>query len=257
MSDAVFGANVAGVSVRPHHDLAVIQPCPEFHAALHNVQVDGGNIMTKMFGAVKLGNPISYTVTGKLNKFAIGRIVSLGKGTASGQGQDKPAVKVGDIVGFDLGQVGHVLPDGNYTLIWRNLLCLFDPGRLLPMPLMNNVMVQYEDELVDRFRFQKTNLVMPKIGAAPIKTNDRAHTRVGITVARVLDVGAGRFVRKVFEGVDVVAGEVVAFMPHNGVVDFTFTQGRLFKFVPWSEILFSVDGMTKPVSALDTFRIQL
>ena len=75
---SVYGANLDGVSIRPHHDVALIRPRADLHAALHGAQVEGGRIMTKIFGAVRVDSPINYLVTGKLNQFAIGQVVRMG-----------------------------------------------------------------------------------------------------------------------------------------------------------------------------------
>lgn len=233
------------ITIRPHHDLVTLKPAPELHAAIHNLHVEGGSIRSALFGDVRIDNPLVYAVTAKLNQFAMARVIRLGEGSPTGQGQDRPALEAGDVVGVDLGQVGNVLPGGIWQTAWRNLLCQFTRESELPVPLMNRVMVEYDDKLVDRFVSQRRDAVihLARTAGAPIKTNNRAHTKVGLTVARVLAVGPGRFVKKVFEGIQVGAGEVVSFAPTNGVVDFTFKRGQLLKFVPWSEVESSIDGL--------------
>lgn len=233
------------ISIRPHHDLVTLTPAPELHAKLHGIQIDGGRIMSELFGEVRMSQPVHYKVTGKLNQFAMGRVVRMGKGTATGQGQDQPNVRTGDVVGVDLGQVGRILPGGLWQTTWRNLLCVFRDGCEEPVPLMNRVMVEYDEKLVDRFAFQNqaTKLKLLKFGHEDIKTNHRAHTNSGVTVGRVLAIGPGRFVKKVFEEVGVSRGEVVMFENTNGVVDFTFRRGQLLKFVPWPEVESSIDGL--------------
>jgi co-chaperonin GroES (HSP10) len=231
------------VSVKPHHDTVTLRPRADLHALLHGVQTDGGHIMSALFGDVRIDNPITYKVTGRLNQFAFAEVVALGGGSVTGQGRDRPDLEPGAIVGVDLGQIGHSLPGGVWHTTWRNLLCVFRPGNALPQPLMNRVMVEHDEKLIDRFVFQRSQLVSAKVGRSDVKTNDRAKTKVGVALGRVIGTGKGRYVRKAFEAIGVTRGEVVAFEPTNGVVDFMFERGRLLKFVPWSEVLFSVEGL--------------
>ncbi len=235
------------IRILPHHDTVTLKPRADLHNRLHGLQTDGGHIMSKLFGEVRIDDAISYKVTGKLNQFAFAEVLDIGGGSVTGQGQDRPNVKSGDIVGVDLGQVGHVLPGGEWHTTWRNLLCVFRPASDIPEPLMNRVMVEHDDKLVDRFAFQRSKLVAPKTGRADVKTNDRVNTKVGICVGRVRAFGLGRFVRKAFERIELKYGEVVAFEPHSGTVDFMFKRGQLLRFVPWSEVLFSVEGIDEQV----------
>lgn len=231
------------ITIRPHHDTCTLKPRPDLHALLHNIMPEGGHVMSKLFGKVRIDSPISYKITGKLNQFAFAEVLRMGKGSCTGQGRDVPALEQGAIVGVDLGQVGHVLPTGEYHTSWRNLLCVFREHHELPWPLMNRVMVEHDDALVDRFIFRGAPLRAPKLSGDDIKTNDRARTKVGLTVSRVVAHGPGRYVKKLLEDIDVSAGEVVAYTPSNGSVDFMFSRGRLLRFVPWSEIDFSVEGL--------------
>jgi co-chaperonin GroES (HSP10) len=234
------------ISIRPLHDTVTLRPAPELHARLHGIQIDGGSIITELFGEVRLSQPVDYKITGKRNQFAFARVVRIAEeGSLTGQGQDRPDIAPGDVVGVDLGQIGHKLPGGLWQTSWRNLLCKFSEWRDMPTPLMNQIMVEYDQQLVDRYSFQNRNttLTIPKIGPDDIKTNDRQRTRVGLTAGRVLATGPGRFVKKTLEHINVGPGDVVMFSNASGVVDFMFKRGQLLKFVAWSECESVIEGL--------------
>jgi hypothetical protein len=219
-----------------------VTPRPDLHARLHNAQPETQSIMTALFGAVTVGSPITYKVTGKLNQIAFGVVERAGKGTPIGQGNDRCPVEQGDVVLFDLGQVGHSLPNGQLGMLWRNVLAVLRPDAEYPEPCLNWVLTKRDDALKDRFVFSKSKLVTPRAGAGIVKTNDRARSRVGVCVDRVLRVGTGRFVKRAFEAIECQTGDVVAFMPTQSV-DLMWKRGELLRFTAWSELLFTVEGI--------------
>lgn len=228
--------------IKPHHDMVVVTPAPHLHARLHNVQLETQSIMTELFGEVRIDQPITYKVTGKINQIAFGIVERAGKGTPIGAGNDKCPVVPGDVVLFDLGQVGHVCPNGQYVMLWRNVLAVLRPEQEYPAPCLNWVLTKRDDDLQDRFVFTKAKLFTPRHGAGVVKTNDRKRSRVGVSVDRVVHVGAGRFVKKAFESIECQPGDVVAFMPTQSV-DLAWRRGELLRFTAWSEILFTIEGI--------------
>lgn len=241
-SRTVRGGNLHGIRVKPHHDMVVVNPAPHLHAKLHGVQVETNSIMSELFGEVRIDQPIAYKVTGKVNQIAFGIVERSGKGTPIGTGNDKCPVVPGDVVLFDLGQVGHVLPNGQMVMLWRNLLAVLRPDNEYPEPCLNWVLTKRDDALQDRFVFTKSGLVTPRAGAGVVKTNDRKRSRVGVVVDRVLRVGCGRFVKKAFESIECQTGDVVAFMPTQSV-DLAWRRGELLRFTAWSEMLFTIEGI--------------
>lgn len=243
-SRTVRGGDHSGLRIKPHHDFCVINPAPHLHAALHGLQLETKSIMSALFGEVRIDSPIKYSVTGKLNQIAFGIVVRSGRGAPIGPGNDRCPVESGDVVLFDLGQVGHVAPNGQYMLLWRNILAVLRPDNEYPDPCLNWVLTKRDDQLQDRFVFSKSGgkLVMPRAGAGVVKTNDRKRSRVGVAVDRVLRVGMGRYVKKAFEAIECQTGDVVAFMPTQSI-DLAWRRGELLRFTAWSEILFTVEGI--------------
>lgn len=223
-------------ALRPLHDLCLIKPRPDIHARMHGVQA--GVFIDAHGRRVKTDDVIQYRVTGKRDQFAIGEVVEMGPGSPYGSGRDHPDVVPGDIVGFDLGQVGHLLPDGRYTLMFKHLLCTIPAEiTLLPQPLASWVMTVADETAVSRIAFAgDTKLIMPGRGSDGIATSDVRKTRVKLRAERVLAVGPGDFVRKVYVTPDVGARDVVCFTP-GGTVHFVWSDGQRLAFTPWSELV--------------------
>lgn len=239
---AVFGANLDGLRLKPYHDFVVITPAPQIHAALHGVQVEGGAIMSALHGAVRVDSPITYKVTGKRNQIAFGIVDRAGKGTPVGPSSDRCPVEPGDVALFDLGQVGHVLPNGQYHTSWRNMLAVLRPDAEYPEPCLNWVLTKRDDALQDRFVFSRSKLHTPRAGEGVVKTNDRQRSRVGWAVDRVLRVGVGRYVKKAFEAIECQTGDVVVLMPTQSI-DLAWKRGELLRFTPFGNVEGAVEGI--------------
>jgi hypothetical protein len=223
--------------MRPAHDLALIRPRPDLHAKLHGIPLDSRG------SDVKTGNPYIYKVTAARDKFAFGEVVALGNGTPYGSGRDRPEVLTGTIVGFDLGQVGHVLPNGLYTLMWKNMLCsVREELDIFPRPLCSQVMTEPDDVAMGRLVFNRSNLILPRMTTSGgVATNDARKTSVRLRAERVLDVGPGEFVRKVFYEAGCKKRDIACYTP-GGTVHLTWREGRRLAFTPWSEIVVVIDG---------------
>ncbi len=224
--------------IRPCHDLALIRPRPDIHAAVRGIPLDDRG------GDVRTGNPISYKVTAKRDQFAFGEVVALGRGTPYGSGRERPEVQVGSIVGFDLGQVGHVLPNGLYTLMWKNMLCTV--GRALsdmPRPLCSWVMTEPDDVAMGRLVFSgASGLVLPGMTTTGgVATNDCRKTHVRLRAERVVATGPGEFVRKVFYETGCELRDIACFTA-GATIHCHWTRGQRLAFTPWSEIVVVIDG---------------
>lgn len=229
--------------IRPAHDLAIILPRPDIHARLHGIPLDDRGSCTRT------GNPIIYKVTAKRDQFAFGEVLALGSGTPYGSGRDRPEVLPGNIVGFDLGQVGHALPDGTYTLMWKNMLCTVpeDLSRL-PIPLCSWVMTVPDETAMARLVFSGSNLILPPMtGTGGLKTSDERKTNVRLRAERVVAVGAGEFVRKVFYESGCRAGDIACYTAGGTVhcqwrEHVAYLQPPRFAFTKWSDIELVLDG---------------
>ncbi len=230
--------------IRPAHDLALIRPRPDLHARLHGIPVDDRGLVVNTLGQPRTGNPIIYKITARRDQFAFGEVVALGNGTPYGSGRDRPEVMTGTIVGFDLGQVGHVLPNGLYTLMWKNMLCsMREELDLLPIPLCSQVMTEPDDVAMGRLAFSESSkLVLPRMTATSgVATNDCRRTAVRLRAERVVGVGPGEFVRKVFYEAGCRKGDIACYTP-GGTVHLQWRDGRRLAFTPWSEIVVVIDG---------------
>jgi hypothetical protein len=223
--------------IRPCHDLALVRPRPDLYAALHGIPLDDRG------GGVRTGNPIQYRVTARRDQFALGEVVGLGRGTPYGSGRERPEVKEGTIIGFDLGQVGHVLPNGLYTLMWKNMLCTVNRDMAeIPKPLCSWVMTTPDEIAMSRLVFANSSLIVtPSQSTSGIKTSDERKTNVRLRAERVLDVGPGEFVRKVFYETGCKLKDIACFTA-GGTVHAHWTEGRRLAFTPWSEIVVVIDG---------------
>lgn len=230
--------------IRPTGDQVLIRPDASIHARVHGAQVEDGKITSAVFGEVRVGNPVSYRVTGKLNQIAFGHVEAIGPGALFGQTRDAPPAAPGDVVLFDLGQVGTALPDGRYMLSWRNLLARLDPSDDYPQPCLNWVMSKQEAHLASRFVFRDSMLHSP--GGAKLQGNDRARSRSRYVVDRAFRVGPGRYVQRAmqvaFESSPCAPGDAVLFYPFKSV-DLAWRRGELFRFTEFSEVFGVVEGI--------------
>lgn len=225
--------------LRPTHDQALVRPRPDIHSEIAGCK--GGEIDSAVFGKVKTSDAIRYRIPCKRNTFGFVEVLELGEGTPNGQGQDKPDVKRGDIVGLDLCQVGHVLAhqhDEKYLVPWKYFLCRFSVGQSVPSPLMNWVLTQPDEESVNHLMFKNaTSVVLPR-GATieGIRTNANTSSRVYLGVERVVETGPGRFVNKTFVDNGCKPGDAVLFLSTNASVDLNLLGHMRYRFTPWSEI---------------------
>lgn len=228
--------------IRPCHDFALIKPRPDLHAEMHGYKPS--TVVDAHGHPVSVGTPINYRVTGKRDQFAFGEVVGLGTGTPYGSGRDKPEVKHGDVVGFDLGQVGHVLPNGQYTLLWKQILCRIDTGLVQPpTPLSSWVLTQQDEIAMRRLVFSGApQLHIPgRTLAKGIGTGDARKTKVGLCAERVVAVGKGSFIKKAFVDVGCKARDIALFSK-GATVHVNWTGGAQLAFTPWSEIIAVIDG---------------
>ena len=228
------------MSIRPCHDLALIRPRPDIHAALrgHTTEYAGNG-----YRDPRTGSPIQYKVTAKRDEFAFGEVVALGRGTPYGSGRERPEVLEGSIVGFDLGQVGHVLPNGLYTLMWKNMLCTVAQNlEHLPMPLCSWVMTEPDEVAAARLIFSNSNLIVPRMTATSgVATSDVLRTAIKLRAERVVAVGPGEFVRKVFYETGCKTRDIACYTA-GGTVHIHWKEGKRLAFTPWSEIVVVIDG---------------
>ncbi len=187
--------------LRPTHDQAIVKLRPDIHAELAGCK--GGEIDSAVFGKVKTSDAIRYRVPSPRNSFGFAEVLSLGEGTPGGQGQDKPDVKPGDIVGLDLCQIGHELAHQHDTkcfVPWKYFLCRFSVGAKLPVPLMNWIMSVPDEEAVNHLTFKTaTTVILPKTQVTSgLRTNSNTKSKVLLSCEKVIDVGSGRFVKKTF-----------------------------------------------------------
>lgn len=218
--------------IRPCHDLATIKPRPDIHAAIRGIKLDDDG------SDVRTGNPIQYKVTARRDNFAFGEVIALGKGTPYGSGRERPEVQEGTIIGFDLGQVGHVLPGGLYTLMWKNMLCTVPRDiHQLPTPLCSWVMTEPDDIAMNRFVFSQSSLItIPSAATSGIKTSDERKTNIRLRAERVLGCGPGEFVRKTFYEAGCKNRDVACFTS-GATVHVHWTDGKRLAFTPWSEVV--------------------
>lgn len=198
-----------------------------------------GVIDTKEFGPVQCGCPLDYKIPSPNNTFGLAEIVALGTEASRGQGLDRPQAGIGDIVGIDLGQVGHVVAHGGkekYFVPWIKFVCKFRRGERLPMPLMNYVMTEQDDAAMNCLMF-KGNLItaLPSALSGGMATNSRVKTGVKICAEKVLSIGQGRFVNKVWTEAQCKQGDAVIFMPSSATLNFKPKAGGRLRFTPWSE----------------------
>lgn len=229
-------------NLRPTHDQALVIPRPDLHAALRGLwdpECDGF-IDSPQWGKVKVDCPLSYRIPSRRNTFALVQVDSWGEGTHRGAGLDRPEVDKGDIVGIDLCQVGHVVAHGGiakWFIPWKEFLCKLTPVTHELVPLMNFVMTEYDEEAMNRLMFKESGLLSATAAthANGVQTNSNPNTQVRVACERVIAVGHGRFVKKVWAEPGCKIGDAVIFMPPNATVDCQL-KGPRRRFTPWSEI---------------------
>lgn len=226
--------------LRPCHDLLTVRPRPDLHARLHGLDVPGGSLVGPDGKPIRIDCPIGYQVTSKRDQFAIVEVVDVGPGVKRGSGSDLPEVTEGDIIGTDLGQVGHVLPSGLWTLQFRAALCSISAERtLLPLPLSSWVMTMADAEAEARLTFSGTSkLITPSRGHNGVATSDVRKTKVRLRAERLLAWGSGKFAQAAV-GPDYVprpGRDIPLYMP-GGTVHLMWPDGRRLAFTPWSEII--------------------
>ncbi len=225
--------------LRPCHDLLTVRPRPDLHARLYGLE--GGSVLGPDGRAIRYDTPIDYRVTAKRDQFAIVEVVAMGPGVARGSGSDLPEVVPGNTIGCDMGQVGHVLPSGLWTMQMRNAICHITANReLLPLPLSSWVMTMADPEAEARLAFadRSTGLVTPSRGSDGITTNDVRKSRVRLRAERLMALGPGRFAAAAV-GPDYrprIGRDIALYLP-GGTVHLMWPDGRRLAFTPWGEVI--------------------
>ena len=165
----------------------------------------------------------------------------MGKGAPIGSGLDIPECKVGDIVCVDGCQIGHIFPDGNHQVLFRDIICRMDDLETLPTPLTSWVMTTPDEVLYRRFLDIKADwLVLPPSARSAIGSSGIAGSSINLTCRKVVAAGRGELVnvnsnrRRVFWEVECRPGHGAIFMPANGVQ--LHLTGHNLRFVRWSDI---------------------
>jgi hypothetical protein len=238
------------IGIRPCHDLAHVRPRPDIAAKLHGVWTSGGEIDNAIWGKVRVSESIiTYRTPCPRNSFAFGEVLRLGEGTLSGSGRERPEVSVGDIIGFDLWQVGHELPGAAYgipgtfySLLWKEMVCAFRPEQPLPQPLSSWIMTTPDEVLMQRLLFSEpTSIYLPEVKAGSMRTNSNRKTNVKLSAERVLGVGSGRFVNKAFTEPGCRIGDGALFM-RGGTVDHQHGPRVKLSFTRWDDVEAVVDA---------------
>lgn len=183
-------------AIMPLHGRANIIPRPDIAAGLHELIGMGGEITSEVFGRVHVGDQVTYVTPCPRDSFAFGQVGAMGQPSMEGSGAQHPGVAKGDIVGFDLYQVGHEIdaapyyPEAKvfYTLPWKEIACRFVDG--LPIPAGPWCMLE-PDELMTRrliFASSGTMLHMPGVGAS-VRTNSNQRTKVRLAAGKVQALG--------------------------------------------------------------------
>lgn len=229
--------------LRPTHDQALVIPRPDIHMAVLGLWDPGidGFLETEHFGKVQVACPMAYGVPAVRNSFALVEVDSWGEGTHRGAGMDKPEVEKGDIVGIDLCQVGHAVNHGGkrkWFVPWKEFLCKVTPVTFEMHPLMNYVMTVQDEQAENHLIFKgggSSVIAPPSIRGKGVKANDSSTSKHRVACERVVEVGHGRFVKKVWVEPGCQVGDAVIFMPTNASVDAQL-KGPRRRFTPWSEI---------------------
>lgn len=247
-------------SVQPLHEFLIVRPRPDIHEQLAAISLKGGVIDTKLFGNVKTGDVIKYRQTAMPNNFAFGEVLRMGPGRTHGPSSEMPSVQRGSIIGFDLAKVavgcpsdeGRTQSDGTpmleevYFLPFNAALCRFDIDAKLPTPLSNFVLTQQDDAAMDRFQFasrrgeKPSGLILPDtVRGRGLTSNDSKGTNIFLSVERIIDVGPGKWIKSVFQGVPDVRGKLALFVRMVSVDLHAYSVRH--RFTPWSSILGVVD----------------
>lgn len=175
----------------PLHARLNVIPRPDIANKMHGLDVTGGSIDTEMFGRVRIESPISYKTPAPRDSFAFGEVAAVGLPDEHWKGP--PPCHEGDIIGFDLWQIGHEFAADSfypntrtfYTLPWRHALCRFDEGR--PLPLADFVMVEPDDMRTRRWLGGSDGtLALPGSMQRSVGTNANHGTKVKGAVAKVI-----------------------------------------------------------------------
>lgn len=177
----------------PLHSRFNVIPRPDIANALHGMDVEGGYIDNAIWGRVHVSSPIQYATPAPRDSFAFGEIAAVGTPDELWKGP-APA-KVGDIIGFDLWQIGHEFGAEAfyanartfYTLPWGKALCRFVEGK--PLPLTDWVMVEPDEVRTFRWLAGARLISAPGMMGGSVGTNTNSQTKVRGVVGEVLDEG--------------------------------------------------------------------
>lgn len=182
-------------TITPLHGRANIIPRADIANELHGSMGKGGEIDSAIFGKVRVGSVISYLTPAKRDSFAFGEVASMGHQAREGSGSKAPGVCDGDIVGFDLYQVGHEIDAGAYypnasvfyTLPWKEIVCRFVGGRALPVGQW--VMLEPDEVMTRRLLFASSGTTLHLPSSGPVRTNSNVKTKVRLTAGKILATG--------------------------------------------------------------------
>jgi hypothetical protein len=186
------------MAIRAVNNTITMRPNYEVLRRLSQFQARDEVIETKEFGPVKVDSQRSYNNTTPGNNIAWGEVESVGRGAAwmlDKYRMDR-VLKRGDIIGFDLSHQVSTRHEGEelFLLPVDKALCLFNPNMPRPEPLGVHILTVEEAGAGDRFTFasKKSGLTLPRsMSNGELKVSDSAHSKVKMTVERVLDVGEG------------------------------------------------------------------
>jgi hypothetical protein len=193
----------------PLHSRLNVLPRPDIANAIHGTKVEGGVIDNAIWGSIRVESPIQYQTPAKRDSFAFGEV--LATGTPASTGERDPPVLTGDIIGFDLWQIGHELdadafyPDRRtfYTLPWTHALCRFskyDANGGAPYPCGDWLMFEPDEVRTARWLIGSDGtLTLPGGLRGAVATNSNQKSKVRATVGKFLAAGlvVHRTMRKV------------------------------------------------------------
>lgn len=177
----------------PLHSRFNVIPRADIANALHGMNVDGGYIDNAIWGRVHVASPIQYKTPAPRDSFAFGEVAAVG--TPDGLWGGPPPAKVGDIIGFDLWQIGHEFdaeafyPHARtfYTVPWGKAMCVFKSG--IPRPLHDWVMVEPDEVRTFRWLAGTKLISAPGMMGGSVGTNTNSQTKVRGVVGKVLTLG--------------------------------------------------------------------
>lgn len=229
--------------LKPLHGRANVILRADIHNAVHGFLEKDQEIDTELFGKVRVAAPIQYQTPVPRNAFAFGQIGAMGQPAAEGSGRHRPMVESGDIVGFDLYQCGHEIDATPYyegartfvTLPWKEILCVFRPGKDLPIPVGQWIMVRMDEIQTRRLLFGGSGagkVLLPDSARGGVATNKGKSTKVKLAAARVAAMGN--------RAIQLASGELtrnqwVIYNPMDAV-DIAYTKKRQLTFVQWDDL---------------------